>query len=277
MQDLDEILQGLRDTFVLDIDPKIAEIGGNSNHRFRAELRNIAEILIAKAFYHGLSAQAGESPRTGSGKSQTHNSDNLVRFPDTPRRARPESPGDGMAVDFTVPKNYDSLLRLIQFARQHPEAPVRDALDAFLPEVAVLDAESAALDASQDALPMPTAAEIAAQGKRYSNQHRPGRPRGSRKDDLADPANDPIIRHLREVWWPWIVSGQLTRPELLARDPSAYTALGRWLAKEGNSLVDALGYDIPSRSQAARANVTPEAIREAKRLVAIDQRDRYKR
>ena len=126
-------------------------------------------------------------------------------------------------------------------------------------------------------LPMPTAAEIIAQGKRYSTQGRPGRPPGSNRENFADPANDPIIRHLKAVWMPWIVSGELTRPELLARDPTAYSALGRWLAKEGNNLIDVLeGYDIPSRSQSARSNLTPQTVREAKRIVSIYQRDRHK-
>jgi hypothetical protein len=60
-----------------------------------------------------------------------------------------------------------------------------------------------------------------------------------------------IIAHLRSpVWWPWVERGQLTRPELLHRDLSAYKALSKWTKKPGNNLSDALGgHDIPSISE----------------------------
>lgn len=119
--------------------------------------------------------------------------------------------------------------------------------------------------------PLPTAEEIEREGWRYSDLNAPGRA-GRPKAAEARSANEaPIIKHLQSYWMPWIESGQLSRPTLRNLDRSAYDALSTWVNRSGNDLKAALGHDIPTRSVIARATLTPESIREARRIVKLSR------
>ncbi len=146
---------------------------------------------------------------------------------------------------------------LAEFAQVNPEALVAERMRALFPELSgTQPIESTAADAL-----VPTAEQLEREGNRYSDAY----------------ARDPsitIIDHLKSaVWWPTIERGALTRPILLHADKGAYAALTKWLRKDGNVLADALGREIPNKSQVVRASLTPEVIREARRIARLGERD----
>ncbi len=119
--------------------------------------------------------------------------------------------------------------------------------------------------------PMPTHEELERDGKLYSQRFAAAEKAGRKYN---------IIDHLKDVWMPWIETGELTRPILYQRsgsaygDRSAYHALANWLKKDGNDLKEALGgFDIPNRSVVARSGITEEQRREARRIVALDKKE----
>ena len=160
----------------------------------------------------------------------------------------------------------ERLKSLDRFVEANPGMPVSELVKQLFPEIleksspspvvaAVVHGEQVGAAGSR---PLPDGEDLRNRGLLYSQVFR------------SRPETD-IIQHLRSnVWWDFISTGRLTRPELLKRDPSAYHALYRWASKPGHNLVAALdGHDIPTRSQVVRANLTPEAIREARRVSSL--------
>ncbi len=140
-----------------------------------------------------------------------------------------------------------------------------DGADPIHPETRVQVAGATHAPAQQTVPPMPTTEELEREGKLYSQAYTAARAEHRKYD---------IIAHLLATWVPWIETGELTRPELLARDNSAYFALARWLQKPDHDLKTALGgnRDIPTRSETAQASLTPEGIREARRISSLLRR-----
>ncbi len=70
---------------------------------------------------------------------------------------------------------------------------------------------------------------------------------------------------------PWLDAGVLDRPTLRKLCPRAHNSLRYWLQKPGNDLKNE-GLKIPTKNETLRDELTPEAVREARRIMMSHHR-----